>query len=165
MHTKYLLIAIFFVVSAAFPAFAQDEVPVCDLDEIEVSSDVSSHINTRQDRIEDLVELMDVVGSDDFEIGTIVDLIYWAAMADSAAQRSEDVVYPDCSQFKLLDDTYHLVIDHVYAISSQTILLLSDELSDFQRENVLAILEDRIGSLTLDLALWGASYQVLMGEQ
>lgn len=150
-----LLIALF-----VSPALAQEDLPDCETPLSELDSVTRQHARHRNDRIEDLGDIMDGLGDGDVSTDRIIEeLIYWTVMAESADFHAEETNYPDCSEYKVMDQTYQGIINDTYAIGAQTVLLLEYNLNEYQSTNLADILRDRIQSMNIGIGIWIVLYE------
>ncbi len=156
------LIACLFALGLAMPAVAEDGCTVA-IDEL--PADTQSHLSNRIDRIDDLVEMFEELETEDERSEFVDDLVYWAAMADSAALRRQDITYPACEEYQALEETYKSVINDVYALAGQLHLLATVGLAnDFQIENVQVLFQQRTLTLIENLATWNNLYEAVQSQ-
>lgn len=155
---KWMALLVICLLALAAPALAQDALPACELLISDLDGDLRTQIRSQDERVRNLVSAMDRVNSGTLTIDKVIEeLVYWAVMADSAAQRGP-VEYPDCLEFQTMGRAFTNLIDGAYAVAGQVILVLDGSLSDFQRENVRALLEAELEELDANVSLWQLFY-------
>lgn len=153
------LIALF-----ALTSTAQNN-PTCTVPVAELDSATSTRLRNRQERVDNLKELIDEFSSSGNNIDpetVAYEITYWATMADNAEGMAADAVaFPDCPEYNTLDSTFDNLIQDMYAAGSHTHLLLARRLSDRQVERVSEMLERRIREVVIGLAVWDVTIDAL----
>lgn len=156
----FAVIAVLFV--ASLPALAQNSQPACTVAYDDLPSDVRTATRSLDERVQNLKDAIDRVVSDVSMNAIIDELTYWAVMADLSREESE-IEYPDCQEYTRLVRTFDDIVEDVYALSSQSILVLRDELTPTQRERVGKLFADQFDVLNINLALWQLTYEQIVG--
>jgi hypothetical protein len=141
------------------PALAQDAAEGdCPDSLTDLSSDARTHYRNRNERIENLNEILHTA-SENLTSDFLYEVIYWAAMAE-IADAQYDGVLPLCGDYKTLNDAYTGMINDAYAIASQLVLFARLE-DDIQRQNVFDLYENRLALISARQLVWRLGYRVI----
>jgi len=157
MRTKFnLIILILFL----FPlAAAAQDLPACTIPIADIDG-AATHLRNIQDRIDNLVELFADIQADGLSDDASYELMYWAVMADNSIALNKEMIYPECSEYVVMNQAFADIIADMYAASTQTALLRENRLNGDQTERVLLLLQDRSENIRSNIALWDATYQL-----
>lgn len=154
-------IAILLLLCLVPAAAAQDdspELPKCTIPIAEIK-DASLHLRNIKERLDNLTELFEDIQADGIDEDAIYDLMYWAVMADNSVDLNKEIMYPDCSEYSVLSDTFKEIIADMYAIYAQTNILYENKLSDYQVDRVSTLLKANIQKIQIGQALWFFIYE------
>lgn len=162
MRTKFnLIIAI--ILLLPLPTFAQDnpsDLPPCTTPIAEIDG-ASTHLRNINDRVGNLREIFDDVQNGDIAGDELsYELMYWTVMADHSVVLNEGIVYPDCSEYVVLNAAFEKMIADMYAVATQATLVIQDRLNDYQADEVKAMLAEEITAVSMNIALWDTIYEL-----
>lgn len=161
-----------FTLAIAFPTLSQDEAdtfPTCTITNADLTSAQRLVLGGRQDRMEDLNEMIvEFDGETDDISDLIFDLKWWAVFAHSAYIRFPFEDIPECAEYQSLEAMYRSTINQVYALTSQLDIVMylaaNPRIDESARENVGVARAETNEELVALLQAYTQTYAAVAGD-
>ena len=155
---KQLHFSIMLIVTIIMPPYLQERLVSCAVPVADLATNEQTRLLNRDERVRDLADLIDQIGSDGIDGDAIYELQYWVTMADSAYARFP-AEFPDCAEYQTLETVYATLLDDMYALATQVTILYSERLTEDQQQNVLALLQARGDNVRMSIETWIDVYE------